>query len=272
MVGKPLDFMANETIGIIGCGHLGRTLAQEIVRQGFPKERLMVSYGKSASTLEQIKRAGLLENIRSNAEICRMATIIFIAVRPQAAAELQGLSFPKNALVISCMAGVSTATMKRALDVDVFRIMPSGPDTIKEGKGIVAAYPHNKTLINFLSHLGLKVYELPDEDIMHIFTVGVCLPAALLMASKRGLDADQAAGTIGKDYPDFPEICRWARDVLPDFDCDEEREKYIMKMCTKGGITEAIVDTLNSGSPFLTALESGVAKSKEISALSSISI
>lgn len=266
MVRCSLDFLANEVIGIIGCGHLGRTLAREIIDHDFPKEKILVSYNGSASTLERIRMSGLLENIRDNAEICRRATIIFIVVRPQAFKELQKLSFPRNALVISCMAGVSSATLKRALDIDIFRIMPSGPDTIKEGKGIVAVYPHSDILIDILSHMGLKVYELPEEEQMHIFTAGVCLPAALLVSAKKGLDTDQAVKTIEKEYPDFVEIYRWARNVLPDVDSDVEREKYVRKMSTKGGITEAIVDSLVSGSTFLTALRSGVARSKEISA------
>jgi pyrroline-5-carboxylate reductase len=45
-------FLADETIGIIGCGHLGRTLAEELIDHGLPRERLMISYGGSASTLE----------------------------------------------------------------------------------------------------------------------------------------------------------------------------------------------------------------------------
>ncbi len=100
----------------------------------------MVSYGGSHSTLECIRRTGLLENVSDNTEICNKATIVFIVVRPQAIEELKKLSFSKNAQVVSCMAGISTASLKRALRVDVFRVMPSGPDTIREGKGIVAIY------------------------------------------------------------------------------------------------------------------------------------
>jgi hypothetical protein len=37
-------------------------------------------------------------------------------------------------------------------------------------------------------------------------------------------------------------------------------------MCTKGGITEAIVQSLYSGSSLLEALEDGIKRSKEISA------
>ncbi len=261
-----LDFLADETIGIIGCGHLGRTLAAELILHGFPKEKLMVSYGGRHSTLERIRKAGLLENVSDNVEICNKATMVFIVVRPQAIEELKKLSFSKNAQVVSCMAGISTTSLKRELGIDASRIMPSGPDTIKDGKGIVAVYPRSDILIDLLLRMGLRVYELPDEERMHAFTVGVCLPAALLAAKGKELNEALAAETIEKEYPGFIEIYTWAKGVLPDFDSDEERDEYVKKMSTKGGITEAIVDSLNSGCSFLEALRMGIARSREISA------
>lgn len=267
MVERILDFMSIGTIGIIGCGHLGRTLAEELIDHGLPRERLMVSYGGSASTLERIRKAGLLENISDNVEICRNSNIIFITVRPQALEGLKGLPFSKEALVVSCMAGISSTSLKRALGIDVSRIMPSGPDTIKEGKGIVAVYPRSDILIDILPCMGLKISELPDEEMMHAFTVGVCLPAALLAAEGKGLNEREAAETIDKEYPGFKEIYAWAKGVLPDFDSNEERREYVRKMSTKGGITEAIVDSLNSGSMFLEALRMGIIRSREISTI-----
>ncbi len=266
-----LDFLADETIGIIGCGHLGRTLAAELVAHGFPKEKLLVSYGGSASTLERIRNACLLENVSDNAEICRKSTIVFIAVRPQAIEGLNGLSFSKNALVVSCMAGISSTSLKNMLGINVTRIMPSGPGTIKEGKGIVAVYPRNDVLMDILPRVGLKVFELLDEEMMHAFTVGVCLPAALLVAGRKELSTAQAAEAIGKEYSGFEDIYVWAKGVLPDVYSDEEREEYVKRMSTKGGITEAIINSLNSGSTFLTALRCGIARSKEISAREFIS-
>ncbi len=266
-----LDFLADETIGIIGCGHLGRTLAAELVAHGFPKEKLLVSYGGSASTLECIRKAYLLENVSDNEEICRKSTIVFIAVRPQAIEGLKGLSFSKNALVVSCMAGISSTSLKNMLGINVTRIMPSGPGTIKEGKGIVAVYPRNDVLMDILPRVGLKVFELLDEEMMHAFTVGVCLPAALLVAGRKELSTAQAAEAIGKDYSGFEDIYVWAKGVLPDVYSDEEREEYVKRMSTKGGITEAIINSLNSGSTFLTALRCGIARSKEISAREFIS-
>lgn len=265
MVEGDLDFLIDDTIGLIGCGHLGRTIAEELIGHGLPKEKLMISYGGSASTLESIKRAGLFENVSDNEKICKKSDIIFIATRPQAFEELKRLNFSRDALVVSCMAGIPLDSIKKALGIDVFRIMPSGPDTIKERKGIAAIYPHDDILMDILSHIGLKIYELPDEEMMHIFTVGVCLPAALLAAEKRELNTGYAAKIIDKEYRNFEEIYAWAKDVLPHFDCDGEREKYITRMSTKGGITEAIVDSLSSGSTFLDALRSGIARSRELS-------
>jgi pyrroline-5-carboxylate reductase len=265
MADEAPEYLTKNTIGIIGCGHIGRTFAEQMVDHGFPRDALRVSYGGKASTLENIKCAGLAENITGNEEICQKSTITFIAVRPQAFEDLKGLSFNDQSLVVSCMAGISRASLKRAFGVDVCRIMPSGPDTIREKKGIVAVYPHNDLLVSVLSHTGLRVYEISDEEMMHFFTVGVCLPAALLAAEMLGLSAGHAIDAIVEDYPDFKEIHHWAKRALPALSSDLEREEYISRMSTKGGITEAIIDSLRSGSTFLDALRRGIEKSREIS-------
>lgn len=265
MVLKSSDLLANETIGIIGAGFLGRILAETFIEHGFPKEKLIISYGGKPSTFESIKKAGLIGNIADNKVICQKSTIVFIAIKPQSLKELKNLPFTSNSLVVSCMAGISLASLKGALGIDVFRIMTSGPDTIKGTKGIVAVYPQNETLTNILSFLSLRVHELQDEETMHVFTVGVCLPAALLIANKKGLNIEDSIETIEKEYCDFRDIYNWAKNVLPDFDSEKGQTKYIEHMSTKGGITEAIVNSLNSGDTFVDSLRKGIARSKEIS-------
>ncbi len=56
---RRLDFLGGESIGIIGCGHLGRAIALQLVSGGFPVDRLRVSRGKSDGSLEKILDAGL---------------------------------------------------------------------------------------------------------------------------------------------------------------------------------------------------------------------
>ena len=151
------------------------------------------------------------------------------------------------------------------LGVDAVRMMPSGPDTIAEGKGIAAIYPHNQILSRILRELGLRVFELKEEEQIHIFTVGVCLPAAIL-ALDDGKDAiEEACRCLSRVYPDFSEICSWARDVLPEFEREVDKRDYIRKMATRGGITEAVVKSLERGDDLLTALKQGIKRSRKIS-------
>jgi pyrroline-5-carboxylate reductase len=190
------DFLSGKTVGIIGCGHLGRTLALELLGSGLPGDGLLVSYGGNASTLEKIREAGLQERISSNEDICALSDIVFISVRPQSIGDLGRISFRKGAVVVSCAAGVSTSSLKSIFGVDAFRVMPSGPDTIRQRKGIAAVYPKSDLLSGLLFCLGLKAYQLEDEDLMHLFTTGVCLPAALLAAEDMELEIEGAVETI----------------------------------------------------------------------------
>ncbi|MDD2755119.1 MAG: hypothetical protein PHS80_06260 [Methanothrix sp.] len=43
-------------------------------------------------------------------------------------------------MVISCMAGVPLQAIRRILGVEAVRMMPSGPSTIQEKRGITAIY------------------------------------------------------------------------------------------------------------------------------------
>ena len=260
-----LDFLSDDTVGIIGCGHLGRTLAAEFIARGLHIDNLRVSCGRSDSSLQGIKNAGLLGCLAENEEISRDCSIIFISVRPQSLPDLKGLCVADDALVISCMAGVPLQTIRKRLGTDALRMMPSGPSTIQEKKSIAAIYPHNDYLIKILSCLGMQVFNLPNEDLMHIFTAGVCLPAALLASGNDKIERDGASEILAKEYPDFPKICMWAEQVLPEFERDEDKENYIRSMATKGGITEAIIESINAGNSLHIALNRGINRSREIS-------
>ena len=76
---------------------------------------------------------------------------------------------------------------------------------------------------------------------------------------------EEACRCLSRVYPDFPEICSWARDVLPEFEREEDKRDYIRKMATRGGITEAVVKSLERGDDLLTALKQGIERSREIS-------
>ncbi len=263
---KPEMLSPTNQIGIIGCGHLGRTLAKVLIDHQFPRENLKISFSGNPATLESIQNAGLFENIADNDEICRKSNIIFLAIKPQDLKALKKMIISQEATLVSCMAGVSTATFQSVLGINAVRIMPSGPDTIQQGRGIVALFPHHELVSDILSFMGFEVYEAGSEEWLHPFTAGVCLPAALLVAKQFNLKIEEDIKTLEKEYSGlgFGDIYQWALNVMPVLESEVEPGEFIRKMMTKGGITEAIVESLRSDKDFLEAIHKGIYRSKEI--------
>jgi pyrroline-5-carboxylate reductase len=253
-------------IGIIGCGHLGRTLAKTLIDRQFPRENLRISYNGNPATLESIQNAGLFKNIAENDQICNNSDIIFFCIKPQDFKALKPMNFSPHTIFISCIAGISTATFQHSLRINTIRIMPSGPDSILQGRGIVALFPHHDQAINILSYMGFKIYEIAREELLHPFTAVVCLPAALLLAKRLNLNVNKDINKLEAEYPglDFKGIYHWAVDVMPNLESEGAEDDFIRKMMTKGGITEAIVESLRSDKNFLEAVHQGICRSKEI--------
>jgi len=256
--------MTSPAIGIIGAGHLGRTLARMFRDHGVPDDRLRISHAGNPATRDAIRGAGLAANVSDNREICRASQVIFITVRPQSAGSLDGLPFPRDGCIVSCMAAIPRDLLADRWGAHVVRMMPCGPDTILDGKGIAAVYPGDAMLSHLLRSAGFRLQELPDEDAMDIFTTGVCLPPAILAARAEGRDPESEIPDLARNFPLIGELIPWVRDVLPAFGSDEERERYIAKMSTKGGITEAVVGSVRSGSSLTDAMQAGVARCREI--------
>lgn len=251
-------------IGIIGAGHLGLTLATVFRSHGVPESRIRISYGGNPATREEIRAAGFEADIADNREICRTCQAIFITVRPQSVGSLDGLPFPEDALIVSSMAAIPRDLLIKRWGVPVVRMMPSGPDSILEGNGIAAIYPENDRLTGLLRLIGVRVWSLPDEEAMNVFTAGVCLPPAILAAEAQGRNITPEVPELAREFPLIGEMYPWARNVLPSTGSDNERDTYIAKMSTKGGITEAIVGSVRSGATLAVAMRVGIDRSREI--------
>jgi pyrroline-5-carboxylate reductase len=250
-------------IGILGCGHLGQAIALSLIRHGFHKENLFLSYRGNPQTRRKLEEAGLDSRIVESDDLFRQAEIIFLTVRPQ---DIAVPSFPKasgNSLPVSCMAGVSLRVLNRVLGAESCRMMPSGPDTLLSGQGVAAFYPKNERLERLLQSLEIRTLPASNEQDLNVFTAGVCLPAAMLIEEDRE-KSQKAIERIGTSFPLLPELYEWALDVLPHFDNSLEKDLYVNKMATKGGVTEAIVTSLKSGATLDAALMEGIRRSGEI--------
>lgn len=250
-------------IGIVGCGHLGQSIAQSLLKHGLERENLLISSRGSQKTLGNLEAAGLLQNLTTNQMIFEQAGIVLITIRPQDILELKNIVILKKPLIVSCMAGVSIDFIHSVLDTPVYRMMFSGPDTIAQNNGVASMYPEHDSLKQLLQGINLEYVECTSEKDLDVFTAGVCLPAALLKIKQ--VDIQSSLHAIQSEYPLFTELYRWAANVLPDLKTDVEKNQYIEKMITKGGVTEAIINSLSNGESFETALRNGVERTREIS-------
>ncbi len=251
-------------IGIIGCGHLGQAILKSLINHGFQKENLFISYRGNPSTYEKIEKMGLTICISENEKIFNEADVIFITTKPQDIISLKEIPISQNKLIVSCLAGVSVEILKNIFKSDVCRIMLSGPDTIIAEKGVAILYPYNELVACILNKMNLQIFKISDERYIDIFTAAVCLPAALLQEDNEEV-INEAINEMEKEWASFLDLYKWAKRILPSFNTKNEKVEYIARMITKGGVTEAIIDSLKSGEIFINALRKGITRSKDIS-------
>ncbi|MFA5332110.1 MAG: NAD(P)-binding domain-containing protein [Methanoregula sp.] len=247
-------------VGIIGGGHLGRALARALPGAGIRPDNIHISFAGNPQTLRELEKAGLSGNIAENTAICDKSDLIFLAIRPQSLLSLRGLALQRAALVVSCMAGIPCHLVEETLCRPVVRMMPSGPETLTGHNGIVAVYPASPLLEVILAGIGQEVCSLPEESVMDIFTAGVCLPAVLIFLRFHNRDADTEIRPVIREYPLMEQLYAWGTAAVPSDIAPEEGHTYIVRMSTKGGITEAIIASLARGEPLETAFRAGVAR------------
>ncbi len=256
---------ANKTIGIIGFGHLGHSLALPLVKEGFPKKHLLISHGSSEATYRKAREAGLAECLADAKNLAERADVVIVAVRPQDVLSLSGLAFKKNALVISCMAGLPLDLLRKIFEIDVHRMMCSGPDTILEGRGIATLFPADERVSEVLGLIGMRIFETKSEAELDSFTAGICLPAILLNIRVAKKEVNEAMDEMKKTYPVYGHLHEWIGEVAPQGE-KVEKHAYLEGVSTKGGISEAMTGSLRSGSSLLAALLRGLERGREITA------
>ncbi|MEA4847807.1 MAG: NAD(P)-binding domain-containing protein [Clostridiaceae bacterium] len=261
---KDWELLNDLKIGIVGCGHLGQAIAQSLVSQGLEKKNLLISYRGNPLTYKKLEEQNLASCLTTNQRLFQEAGIVLITIRPQDILELRENVIPEKALIVSCMAGAPLELLSRILKTNVYRMMFSGPDTIVSGKGVAAMYPEHDHLKLLLRSINLTHIKTVTENDVDVFTAGVCMSAAVLKADEP-IEQQKAIDRIGAEYPMLPELYTWAVKTSLHFQNDADKEAYIGRMVTKRGITEAVINSLENGDPLDTALQKGIARTKEIS-------
>ncbi len=135
-------------LAVLGCGNMGSSIVRGLLSAKWaPADKVVASHPDRKRAAEIGKALGI-RCLTSNAEAARGADVVLLGVKPQimleVLEELRGVLRPEQ-LVISIAAGVSTATLEKAMpQVPVVRAMPNLAVTVGMGATAIAAGSHAK--------------------------------------------------------------------------------------------------------------------------------
>jgi pyrroline-5-carboxylate reductase len=185
-------------IGILGCGTIGRALAQGL-RDNPRVSRIVVTTRISRAFLD-LAHVIMLDD---NHELARVSDLIAFCVKP---AQMEGAvrdvasDLRDGALLVSVAAGISTHAIENWAGgrFPVVRAMPNMPCRIGVGMTALAAGPratsaHMELVHSLFSGLGRAV--VVEEDLMNAVTaVSACGPAYVYLIVEALTDAGVSLG------------------------------------------------------------------------------
>ncbi len=248
-------------IGVIGAGRIGRALILKLLEKDYPYENIQLTYNGSIFTFSDISDNNLIDMISSNAEIVKNSSILILSVPPQSFKPIGFFDLPKDLLVISFMAGITTKDIKKQTGSDnVVRIIPTGPDTIMNSQAIAGVYGENNLANELFDLLDFDYVMVDDEDKMNYIAIAGCLPAVYCRVDPKSEENISAINKISENFPEFKDIAEKCEKLVP----SDNKEEFIAKFTTPGGVTQAILNGLNSGKSLYDSLMMGIERNKEL--------
>jgi pyrroline-5-carboxylate reductase len=266
-------YLDGQAIGIFGAGHLGRSVSHGLLRLGLPRNQIALCHRGTQVTCNQISAEGLDDLVVEAAELVSRSRIVLYLVRPQHHDAIEKHRVRADSLFVSFLAGIP---LKR-IPVDVpddsrIRVMTSAPDTLRRRHGIAALYATHvaapEPIVEILESLGLRIVLLSQETDIHAFTaLGPCLPIALTYWSSLGNTIDELEiFEVARRHalPNCDAIVQWALSIHSLSFSNDERSQYLTQAVTPGGVTDAIISSINSGMRLSQALDRGIERSREL--------
>lgn len=249
-------------IGIIGAGNIGQSIILKLLEKGYPYENIQLTYNGSIFTFNNIYDNNLVDMISSNAEIVKTSSILILSVPPQSFKPIGDFNLTDDTLVISFMAGITTKDIKQQTGSDnVVRIIPTGPDTILDSKAVAGVYGENKTADSLFDLLDIDYIKVENEEQMDYVAISGCLPVVYCRVSPDSDETIEAIEKISEDFPQFKDLAKKCEKLVP----EEKTEEFISKFTTPGGVTQAILNGLNSGKTVYESLCMGLDRNRELS-------
>ncbi|MFQ6022505.1 MAG: pyrroline-5-carboxylate reductase [Acidiferrobacterales bacterium] len=171
--------MDQSTIGFIGAGNMGRSLAGGLLKSGWDRRKLILG-DPVPEQREAVERLLGVNVYLQNEDVAERADVLVLAVKPQVIKPVcEGLAAAvqqKRPLLVSIAAGVRIADLERWLggNLSLVRVMPNTPALVGSGaSGMFAnprvSDPQRDLAESILRTVGVAVW-LPNEDLLDVVT------------------------------------------------------------------------------------------------------
>ena len=250
-------------IGMVGFGHLGSSIAEALIKGGFPKSNLMISYRGSRATMDRVSVLKLESCVRDPEYLMKYSDIVILAARPQNIKEIAQNHVRKDTLIISFMAALPLSALSSFFDCSISRAMCSGPETISGGRGICVLHHGTDAARKLVSLCGMREMQIRTEGEIDAFTAGICIPPILMNIN---VDERERISTLKKmalRWSVYRELSGWIDAELA-LSASQNDKKSLENVSTKGGVSEAMVTSLINGGYFLPSVERGIERCAEL--------
>lgn len=238
---------------VIGAGNMGLTYAQGMAASPFLNNRKLMIYDVSEDCRQKLQNEENFQVFDRLEKCLPQADVVFIAVKPYHCEDLfkdmQPLMNPQQ-LVVSLMAGVTIENIKTLLQVPkVIRTMPNLPAKI--GKG-VTSYTESEavsrveliTVRNLLDTTGVSIHVENEKYIDASTGISGSGPAYVFYFMQSMLEA---ALKMGFSYHDSRVLVSQTFEGAVGLfnESDLSPEKWMDKVASKGGTTQAALDSMD---------------------------
>jgi pyrroline-5-carboxylate reductase len=270
--------MTIRRIAFLGAGNMGRALIEGLLRSGTRPEQLAVGESSPAAR-EALARELGVSAVPDNREAIAGASIVVLAVKPQAAAAvlapLAGTLAAARPLLISVAAGVRVAALESwcARAVPVVRAMPNRPALIGAGAtGLYAAAGVGAALRASAEQVLQAVGEVawvPTEDALDVVTaLSGSGPAYFFLLAELMAEAAEQLGLEAATARRLAAATLYGSGLLAQ-SADRDLAQLREAVTSPGGTTEAALTALaaaNLRDTVRQALAAAAQRSRELAA------
>ena len=264
------------TIGVLGCGNMGAALVRALAASGTAAPEDIYVYDTLPKAMAALKQEAGVRTVDQAHDLPLHSDVLILAVKPQTfpriASGLRTQSGPKEKLVISVMAGVTSDSIRTYFPSDwsVVRVMPNLPLSMGEGATAIEVDGHGEAILLLVERLFNAagrtvrvaanqmdaVTGLSGSGPMYVFEF---LEGMILAGVKAGLSRETASALVLQNVKGSLKLLESGKD---------EPSHWTAKVCSPGGTTIHGLHVLEASGfkgILIAAVEAAVARSQALS-------